>query len=72
MTTSEGELLTPDEQLSHKPRWQGEVQGLPTAIRSLAKTHRLASDETIEESENWYDFIDELCVVIQQLQGEKI
>lgn len=60
-------LLTDDEKLTHKPRWQGETQDFPTAIRSLAKVHRLADQEIIEDSEDWEDFINELAVIVQQL-----
>jgi hypothetical protein len=62
-----GEVLTPDEQLTRHERWQGEARDLPTAIRELAKTHHLASDETIDDSEDWYDFVDELAVAVQQI-----
>ena len=64
---SDNDFLTDDEKLSHKPRWQGQVQDFPTAIRSLAKVHRLADPEIIEDSENWAEFIDELTVIVNQL-----
>ena len=63
------ELLTDDEKLLRKPKWQGEVRDLPTAIRALARVHHLADDDTIEDSENWNEFVDELVTVIQQLNG---
>jgi hypothetical protein len=68
--TTTGDLLTPDEQLTRHERWTGEARDLPTAIRELAKLHHLASDETIDESEDWYDFVDELSIAIgQMIQG---
>ena len=67
------ELLTNDERLVHLKRWQGETRSLPDAIRALAKTHGLANDEVIDESEKWLDFVEELALVIGQLSkgGEK-
>jgi hypothetical protein len=65
------DLLTPDEQLIRHEHWQGEARDLPTAIRELAKLHHLASDETIDESEDWYDFVDELAVLIGQLYASR-
>ncbi len=65
-----GDLLTDDEKLLHKPRWQGETRDLPAAIRELAKVHHLDDDSgAIDESENWQEFIDELVMMIGQLSG---
>ena len=58
----------PDEEDKPKPRWQGETRDLATAIRGLAKVHRLADDEAIEDAENWHEFVDELVIIITQLQ----
>jgi hypothetical protein len=64
-----GDLLTPDDNLLHAPRWEGETRDSPIAIRSLAKLHGLAADEVIEEQENWYDFVDDMCKMTDQLTG---
>lgn len=63
----DSELLTPDEQLVRGKRWQGETTDLPTAIRNLAKVHGVANETVIDESESWYDFVDDLCKLIGYL-----
>ena len=70
IAAAQGDLLTSDEQLLHAPRWQGETRDLPTTIRSLAKLHHLASDEVIEEQENWYDFVDDVNSFTVAVSGE--
>jgi hypothetical protein len=67
---TEGDLLTDDEKLLRVERWQGETRDLPTTIRALAKVHSLASEETIDESEMWYDFVDDLATLIEQLTAQ--
>lgn len=66
-----GELLTDDELADRRrpARWQGATRDIPTTIRALAKLHGLAGEEVIDESESWYDFVDELTTVIQQLSA---
>lgn len=66
------DLLTDDEKLLHKPRWQGETRDVPTAIRALAKLHHLDDDSgAIDESENWAEFIGELSTMIGQLSSNR-
>ncbi len=69
---AQGDLLTSDEQLLHAPRWQGETREVPTTIRSLAKLHHLAPDEVIEETEDWYDFVDDVSKLIGQLMQPEV
>lgn len=66
------EILTDDEKLLHVKRWEGETVDLPTAIRALAKVHRLASDEVIDETEDWLEFADELSVMMRQMLDANI
>lgn len=62
MPTSDGELLTPDEQLQRIPRWTGPVTDLKTAFRNMAKAH-WPDNMDIDEDEEWDMYLDELVML---------
>lgn len=62
-----GDLLTDDEKLLRKPRWQGETRDVRTALINIFLLHGVTTAEVIYEDEPWIESLDDVVLLISQL-----